>query len=70
MSVKKMKRGGIHAWMIDQLMYMSGARTPVEAMGVAMQLNAENQHPGKVRQDVLIRLGHGLANVFVKGLIE
>jgi len=56
-SVKKMKKGGMHTWMIDQLMYMSGVRTPVEAMGVVMQLNAENQHTEKVRQDVLILTG-------------
>jgi len=57
MSINKMKKGGHHAWMIDQLMFMTGVRTPVEAMGVAMELNAENLHSEKVKQDVLILTG-------------
>jgi pimeloyl-ACP methyl ester carboxylesterase len=56
-SIKKMKKGGVHAWMIDQLMYISGVSTPIQAMEVAMQLNAGNLHADKVKQDVLILTG-------------
>ena len=56
-SIKKMKKGGVHAWMIDQLMYISGVQTPIQAMEVAMQLNATNLQAQKVKQDVLILTG-------------
>ncbi len=56
-AIKKMKKGGTHAWMIDQLMNISGVSTPIQAMEVAMQLNAGNLHADKVKQDVLILTG-------------
>lgn len=56
-AIKKMKKGGIHALTIDKLMYNSGVSTPIQAMEVAMQLNAGNLQAEKVKQDVLILTG-------------
>lgn len=56
-ALRKIRKGGMHAWQMDQLMFITGLKTPVEAMEFAMQLNEGNLQSGKVRQDVLILTG-------------
>jgi hypothetical protein len=57
MALKKMKHGGMHTWQMDQLMYITGTKIPLDAMNFAMQLNAQNLLSDKVHQDVLILTG-------------
>ena len=54
---KKMKKGGMHAWTISNLMYIAKKKTPMDAFEVAEQLNEKNLHSDLVKQDVLILTG-------------
>ena len=57
MTFKKMKKDGMHAWTINNLMYIADKKTPMDAAGVVLQLNAKNLHSEMVKQDVLILSG-------------
>jgi len=57
MTFKKMKKDGLHAWTINNLMYIADKKTPMDAAEVVLQLNAKNLHSDKVKQDVLILTG-------------
>jgi pimeloyl-ACP methyl ester carboxylesterase len=54
---KKMKKDGMHRWMIGNLMHISKTDTPMDAFDVARLMNAENLHSDLVKQDVLILTG-------------
>ena len=56
-TLKKMKKDGMHRWSIENLMYISKTGTPMDAFDVAKQMNAENLHSELVKQDVLILTG-------------
>ena len=56
-TLKKMKKDGMHRWSIENLMYISKTDTPMDAFDVAKQMNAENLHSELVKQDVLILTG-------------
>jgi pimeloyl-ACP methyl ester carboxylesterase len=56
-TIKKMKKDGMHAWSIGNLMYISDKKTPMDATDVALQMNEKNLHSELVQQDVLILTG-------------
>ena len=56
-TIKKMKKDGMHAWSIGNLMYISDKKTPVDAANVALEMNEKNLHSELVKQDVLILTG-------------
>ena len=57
MTFKKMKKDELHAWTINNLMYIADKKTPMDAAEVVLQLNAKNLHSDKVKQDALILTG-------------
>ncbi|MBU7015268.1 MAG: alpha/beta fold hydrolase [Theionarchaea archaeon] len=57
MALKKMEEDRMHAWTISNLMYITGTKTPMEALDVVYQLSAENLHSDLVKQDVLLLTG-------------
>jgi len=57
MTLKKMKKDGVHTWSIGNLMYIADKKTPMDAADVAFQMNAKNLHSDLVTQDVLILTG-------------
>jgi len=52
-----MAKDAMHNWLINQAMYISKSPTPLEGMKTMLNLTWENQHPEKIRQDVLILSG-------------
>ena len=52
-----MKKDGLHAWSISNLIYITNTKTPMDAADVAFQLNEKNLHSELVKQDVLILTG-------------
>jgi len=56
-TLKKMKKDRMHAWTIGNLMYVTDKKTPMDAAGVMLQMNAKNLHSELVTQDVLILTG-------------
>jgi pimeloyl-ACP methyl ester carboxylesterase len=56
-TLKKMKKDGMHRWTIENLMYITMTDTPMDAFDVARQMNARNLHSELVEQDVLILTG-------------
>ncbi len=56
-TIRKMKKDGMHRWTIENLMYISDTGTPMDAFDVARRMNAENLHSEQVTQDVLILTG-------------
>jgi pimeloyl-ACP methyl ester carboxylesterase len=57
MALKKMEEDKMHRWTISNLMYITGTKTPMDALDVVYQLNAENLHSDLVKQDVLLLTG-------------
>jgi pimeloyl-ACP methyl ester carboxylesterase len=57
LTLNKMKKDGMHAWTLGNLMYITATHTPVDAGYVALQMNEENLHSEAVAQDVLILTG-------------
>ncbi len=55
---KRMDSDPMHRWSVGNLMYMTARETPVEAIDVALQLNAGNLMSWLVEQDVLILTGN------------
>ena len=53
----KMKASFQERWGINNLMYITKTRTPMDATDVLLQFNEPNQHPDLVKQDVLILTG-------------
>jgi len=56
-TLKKMKKDGMHAWSIGNLMYIADKETPIDAFDVIEKLNEKNLHSDLVKQDVLIFTG-------------
>jgi alpha-beta hydrolase superfamily lysophospholipase len=56
-TINKMKKDGMHAWSIGNLMYITDKKTPMDAADVALQMNEKNLHSDLVKQDVLILTG-------------
>ena len=56
-SMKRIKKGGMEAWRISNLMYIANKKTAMDAFDVAAQLNEKNLHSDLVKQDVLILTG-------------
>lgn len=54
---KMIERGGMPAWIIGNLMYITNAKEPIEATDLMLKLNAINLHSDLVKQDVLILTG-------------
>jgi pimeloyl-ACP methyl ester carboxylesterase len=57
MTLKKMKKDGMHTWSIGNLMYIADKETPMDAADIAFQMNEQNLHSHLVKQDVLILTG-------------
>ncbi|NDJ33668.1 MAG: alpha/beta hydrolase, partial [Chloroflexi bacterium] len=53
----KMRMRPQEKWGIDNLMYMTGTDTPLDASRILIEFNEANQHPDRVTQDVLILSG-------------
>jgi len=53
----KMKVSFQERWGINNLMYITKTRTPMDATDTLLRFNEENQHPDLVKQDVLILTG-------------
>ncbi len=56
-AAKKMKKDPMHNWSLNNAMYITKTKTPMEAMEVMLQMTAENQHSDLIKQDVLILTG-------------
>ncbi len=57
-SLKQLKKEkGLQTWMISNLMYITRAESPMEALKVWLSLNTENIHSERINQDVLYLLG-------------
>ncbi len=54
---KKMKVDFEHKWSVNNSMYITRTRTPMDAMKTVVQLNEKNLHSDLVKQDVLILTG-------------
>jgi len=54
---RKMKADEMHAWIVGNLMYITRAKTPMDAFDVVSELNARNLHSELVKQDVLMLTG-------------
>ncbi|MFC1871888.1 alpha/beta hydrolase family protein, partial [Chloroflexota bacterium] len=54
---KNMKKKLEYSWFVNNLMYITDKKVPIEAFDVLMQFNEENLHSDLVRQDVLILTG-------------
>ena len=52
-----MQRDPGHRWSVGNLIYITGKKTPMEAMDIVMQMNAKNLCSWLVEQDVLILTG-------------
>jgi hypothetical protein len=50
----QIRRGGMEAWNISHMMYVFDVDEPMAALDFAFQLNEDNLHSDRVRQDVLI----------------
>jgi len=57
LTIRKMKRDKMHAWMTSNLMYIANKGTPMDAANFVLQLNEKNLHSELVKQDVLILTG-------------
>ena len=58
MAAKSIKKGkGIEAWIMGNLMYITKAKTPLDAFDAWLQLNDKNIHSELVKQDVLYLTG-------------
>ncbi len=58
MAVKSIKKGkGLEAWIMGNLMYITKAKTPLDAFDSWLQLNDKNIHSELVKQDVLYLTG-------------
>jgi len=58
MALKAMNKGkGMEAWLTSNLMYITRAKTPIDAFEVWLQMNEKNLHSDLVEQDVLILTG-------------
>jgi pimeloyl-ACP methyl ester carboxylesterase len=55
--LKMLKKGGMQAWQLHQLMHVTRSHSPIEALEFSMQLNEENLHSERVTQDVLYLTG-------------
>jgi len=50
----KIRRGGMEAWNISHMMYVLDVDEPMAALDFAFELNEENLHSERVKQDVLL----------------
>ena len=55
--IKQQKKDKTYDWWASNLMYMTGKKSPVQALDVLLQLNGRNLHSELVKQDVLILTG-------------
>lgn len=55
--VQKAKKDLEYSWFVNNLMYITGKDTPVEAFDVLLQFSEENLQSDRVQQDVLILTG-------------
>jgi pimeloyl-ACP methyl ester carboxylesterase len=56
-AMMKMRASFQEQWGINNLMYITMTRTPMDATDVLLRFNETNQHPDLVKQDVLILTG-------------
>ena len=56
-SMKQVEKGGMQAWRIGNLMYITNKQTAMDAFDVVAQMNEKNLHSELVKQDVLILTG-------------
>ena len=47
----------MYSWFVNNLMFITHKKIPIEAFDVLLQLNAENLHSDSIKQDVLILTG-------------
>lgn len=47
-------REGMAPWMVDQLKYITQRPEPLDALEIYLDLNEENMHPERIRQDILV----------------
>lgn len=57
MVLKSIKKGDMEGWTTGNLMYITDKKVPLDAMEIAFQMNEENIHSEKVKQDVLLLSG-------------
>lgn len=74
---KMIKKGGMQAWQINNLIHITKIKTPIEAYEYAMQLNEQNLHSELIRQNVLLLTGENdhfipfkMHNMQIKALIN
>jgi len=53
-ALKGIKKGGMEAWRNSNIMYITKIDIPMDAFEYAWQMNRENLHADKIRQDVIV----------------
>lgn len=56
-SLKQMEKGGMQAWQMTNIMYITQINMPMDAFEYAWQMNEENLHASNIKQDVLVVTG-------------
>jgi pimeloyl-ACP methyl ester carboxylesterase len=54
LSLRKIRKGGMEAWNISHLMYVTDLDEPMAALDFAFSMNEEHLHADRIRQDVLV----------------
>jgi len=56
-ALKGIKKGGMEAWRNSNIMYITKIDIPMDAFEYAWQMNSENLHADKIKQDVMVITG-------------
>ncbi len=56
-ALKGIKKGGMEAWRNSNIMYITKIDVPMDAFEYAWQMNGENLHADRIKQDVMVITG-------------
>ncbi|NLU38836.1 MAG: alpha/beta hydrolase [Bacteroidales bacterium] len=56
-ALKGIEKGGMEAWRNSNIMYITKIDVPMDAFEYAWQMNSENLHADKIKQDVMVITG-------------
>ena len=56
-ALKGIKKGGMEAWRNSNIMYITRIDVPMDAFEYAWQMNSENLHADRIRQEVMVITG-------------
>jgi alpha-beta hydrolase superfamily lysophospholipase len=55
--VKKMKKDLMYSWFVNNLLYITDKKIPIDGFNVLLEFNEKNLHSDMIKQDVLILTG-------------